>query len=148
MITLQPLFLQTLFGYSALDAGLTVSPRGIGALVALFLVGLLIRRISPRFLAGFGFLIYGISSLLFSRFTLQVAMSNIVPPNILNGFGVGFIFVPLTTVALGTLPNEQIGSGTGIQNLLRNIGGSIGISFVSTMLSRYAQAHEVFLVPY
>jgi len=146
MITLQPLFLQTLLGYSALDAGLTVSPRGVGALAALFLVGLLIRRMSPRFLAGFGFLVFGISSLLFSQFDLQVAMRNIVPPNIVNGFGLGFIFVPLTTVALGTLPNEQIGSATGIQNLLRNIGGGIGISFVTTMLSRYAQAHQVFLV--
>ncbi len=146
MITLQPLFLQTLLGYSALDAGLAVSPRGVGALAALFLVGLLIRRISPRFLAGFGFLVFGISSLLFSQFDLQVAMRNIIPSNIVNGFGLGFIFVPLTTVALGTLPNEQIGSATGIQNLLRNIGGGVGISFVTTMLSRYAQAHQVFLV--
>src|SRR5581483_9067851 len=146
MITLQPLFLQTLLGYSALDAGLTVSPRGLGSLPALFLVGLLIRRISPRFLVGFGFLVFGFSSLLFSRFDLQVAMSNILAPNILNGFGIGLIFVPLTTMALGTLPNDQIGSATGIQNLLRNIGGSIGISFVTTMLSRYSQAHQVFLV--
>jgi len=146
LITLQPLFLQTLFGYTALDAGLTVSPRGLGALVALFFVGLLIRRINARFLAGFGFLIFGFSSLLFSRLDLQVAMRNIVPSNILNGFGTGFIFVPLTTVALATLPNEQIGSATGIQNLLRNIGGSVGISFVTTMLARYSQAHQVFLV--
>ena len=148
MITLQPLFLQTLLGYTALDAGLTVSPRGLGALAALFLVGLLIRRVSPRFLAGFGFLVFGISTILFSRFTLEVAMSNIVPPNIVNGFGLGFIFVPLTTMALGTLPNDQLGNATGIQNLLRNIGGSIGISFVTTMLARYAQAHQVFLVPH
>ena len=146
MVTLQPLFLQTLLGYTALDAGLTVSPRGLGALVALFFVGLLIRRISPRFLVGFGFLVFGMSSLLFSQFDLQLAMRNIVPPNIVNGFGLGFIFVPLTTMALGTLPNDQIGSATGIQNLLRNIGGSIGISFVATMLARYAQAHQVFLV--
>jgi DHA2 family multidrug resistance protein len=61
------------------------------------------------------------------------------------GFGIGFIFVPLTTLAVGTLRNEQIGNATGIQNLVRNIGGSIGISFVSTMLERYAQAHQYFM---
>jgi MFS transporter, DHA2 family, multidrug resistance protein len=146
MVTLLPLFLQTLFGYTAFKAGLTVSPRGIGALFALFFVGLLIRRISPRFLAGFGFLMFGLSCLMFSRLDLQVSMGNILHSTILNGFGLGFIFVPLTTMALGTLPNEQIGSATGIQNLLRNIGGSVGISFASTELQRFAQAHQVFLV--
>ncbi len=146
LITLQPLFLQTLLGYTALDSGLTVSPRGLGAVVALFLVGALVQKINARFLVAFGFLIFGIASFMFSRFTLGVSMSNIVPANILNGFGTGFIFVTLTGLALGTLTNEQIGSGTGIQNLARNIGGGIGISFVSTMLVRYAQAHQVFMV--
>ncbi|HEX3798515.1 MAG TPA: DHA2 family efflux MFS transporter permease subunit [Verrucomicrobiae bacterium] len=146
LITLQPLFLQTLLGYTALDSGLTVSPRGLGAVVALFLVGALVQKVNPRFLVAFGFLIFGIASFLFSRFTLDVSMRNIVPANVLNGFGTGFIFVPLTGLALGTLTNEQIGSGTGIQNLARNIGGGIGISFVSTMLERFAQAHQVFMV--
>jgi DHA2 family multidrug resistance protein len=145
MITLQPLFLQTLLGYTALDAGLTVSPRGFGALGALFIVGALIARIGGRKLAAAGFIFYSISAWMFSRFTLDVAMGNIVPANILNGFGTGFVFVPLTTVALGTLHNEQIGNAAGIQNLVRNIGGSAGISFVSTMLDRFAQAHQAFM---
>ena len=146
LITLQPLFLQTLLGYTALDAGLTVSPRGLGAFVALFLVGALVQRVSPRVLVAFGFFVFGVASLMFSRFTLQVAMGNIVPANLLNGFGTGFIFVPLATAAVSTLRNDQIGSATGIQNLVRNIGGSIGISFVSTMLERYAQAHQALMV--
>src|SRR5581483_10417741 len=145
MITMQPLFLQTLLGYTALDAGLTVSPRGVGALVSLFGVGLLIGRLGPKKLAAVGFVLFSISSYLFSRMSLDVAMSNIVPANILNGLGTGLIFVPLSAVALGTLRQEEIGNAAGIQNLVRNIGGSVGISFVATMLDRLTQAHQVFM---
>ncbi len=146
LTTMQPLFLQSLLNYTALDAGLTVSPRGLGVLFALGLVGIFLQKADARLLVTFGFIMLAAACFMFSRLTLQVAMSNIVPPNLLAGFGMGFIFVPLTGLTLGTLKNEQIGSGTGIQNLMRNIGGSIGISFVSTMLVRYAQAHQVFLV--
>jgi DHA2 family multidrug resistance protein len=145
MVTLQPLFLQTLMGYTALDAGLTVSPRGVGAFCALLVVGSLIGRLGGRKLAAMGFIIFSASVFLFARLTLQVSMSNIVPANILNGFGAGFIFVPLTTVSLATLRNDQIGNAAGIQNLVRNIGGSVGISFVATMLERFSQSHQVFM---
>lgn len=146
LVTLQPLFLQTLMGYTAFDAGLTVSPRGFGALVALFLVGAFVQRMDARYLVAFGFLAFGAASFMLSGLTLQVAMPNIVGPNILNGFGSGFIFVPLGALAVGTLRNDQIGNATGIQNLVRNIGGSIGISFVSTMLARGAQTHQANMV--
>ena len=145
LITLQPLFLQTLMGYTALDAGLTVSPRGFGALCALFLVGALVQKVDARKLAAFGFIVFGTASLMLSRLDLQVSMRNIVPPNILNGFGAGFIFVPLATVMVGTLRNDQMGNATGIQNLVRNVGGSMGISYISTMLERDAQAHQVYM---
>jgi DHA2 family multidrug resistance protein len=145
LITLQPLFLQTLLGYTALDAGLTVSPRGVGAFVALFLVGALIARVGGRRLAAFGFVVFALGAWIFSRLTLEMARGSIVVPNLISGFGTGFIFVPLTTVGMGTLRNDQIGNAAGIQNLLRNIGGSVGISFVSTMLDRFAQAHQPFL---
>ena len=146
LITLQPLFLQSLFGYDALNAGLTITPRGIGLFAALFFVGALVNRVDQRLLVAVGFAGVGLSSLLLSRLDLQVAMRNIVPANIINGFGSGFIFVPLATLAVGTLRNEEIGNATGIQNLLRNIGGSIGLSFVSTMLVRASQAHQALMV--
>jgi DHA2 family multidrug resistance protein len=145
LITLQPLFLQTLLGYSALEAGLTVTPRGMGAFVALFIVGALIGKLGGRSLAAFGFTVFAISAYMFSRLSLDMSRTSIIWPNIVSGFGTGFIFVPLTTVGLGTLRNEQIGNAAGIQNLVRNIGGSVGISFVSTMLERTAQSHQVFL---
>ncbi len=146
MVTLQPLFLQTLLGYTAYRAGLTVSPRGIGAVVSFVIVGALVQRLNPRYLLTTGFVILGISCFMFSQLTLQVAESTLLLPNVLNGFGLGFIFVPLTTLMVGNLPNDQLGNATGIQNLVRNIGGSIGISTVSTLLDRHSQAHQVFLV--
>jgi DHA2 family multidrug resistance protein len=145
LVTLQPLFLQTLLGYPALEAGLTVSPRGLGAFLALFVVGALIARVGGRRLAAFGFIVFSLSAFLFSRLSLQMARSSLLSPNLISGFGAGFIFVPLTTIGLATLRNDQIGNAAGIQNLVRNIGGSVGISFVATMLERYAQAHQAFM---
>jgi DHA2 family multidrug resistance protein len=145
LVTMLPLFLQTLMGYTALDAGLTVSPRGLGVLLALAFVGVLVQKANLRLLLGFGFTILGVSCFLLSRLNLQMAMSNIITANLLMGFGMGFIFVPLTTLSVSTLRNDQIGNATGIQNLMRNVGGSVGISWLSTMLARYAQAHQVFL---
>ncbi len=146
LITLQPLFLQSLLGYPAFDAGLSVTPRGVGALAALLIVGALLPRVNPKLLVGTGFAFTALASFLLSRLTLQISMSSIVVANILSGLGTSFIFVPLTTLAIGTLRNEQIGNATGIQNLVRNVGGSIGLSYVATMLQRYAQVHQALMV--
>ncbi len=146
LITLQPLFLQSLLGYPAFDAGLSVTPRGIGALAALLIVGALLPRVNPKLLVTTGFALTAIASFLLSRLTLQISMSSVVIANILSGLGTSFIFVPLTTLAIGTLRNEQIGNATGIQNLVRNVGGSIGLSYVATMLQRYALTHQALMV--
>ena len=146
LITLQPLFVQSLLGYSAFDAGLSVSPRGVGAFVALFFVGALVGRVDSRLLAGLGFAAVGLASFLLCRLSLQMTISSVVPANMIAGFGVGCIFVPLTTLAVGTLRNEQIGNASSLQNLIRNTGGSIGLSFVSTLLQRYSQTHQSMLV--
>ena len=138
LVALQPLFLQTLLGYTALQAGLTVTPRGVGAFFALFMVGALISKVGGRRLAAFGFIVFSLGAFLFSRMSLQVGRSDLLCPNLVSGFGAGFIFVPLTTVGMATLRNDQIGNAAGIQNLVRNLGGSVGISFVSTMLERFA----------
>jgi MFS transporter, DHA2 family, multidrug resistance protein len=146
LIALQPLFLQTLLGYTAFDAGLSVTPRGVGSLVAVFVVGALVSRVNPKMLVGIGFALLALASFQLSQLSLQMSMSSIVVPNLIAGFASPCIFVPLTTIAIGTLRNEQIGNATGLQNLVRNIGCSIGLSFVSTMLERYSQAHQSLLV--
>lgn len=145
-IALVPLFLQELMGYTALLSGLAVSPRGLGALVAMGVMGRLVRKLDNRLLIAGGFLALAVSTFLLGDINLEIGTASIVWPNVLNGLATGFIFVPLTTMAMGTLRNEQIGTATGIFNLMRNIGGSVGISAVATMLARGAQTHQAALV--
>ena len=109
-------------------------------------MGALVNRINPKILVAAGFSFLALSGYLSSRFNLQMSMSSIIGANLAGGIGTSCIFVPLTTLAIGTLRNEQIGNGAGLQNLVRNIGGSIGLSFVSTMLQRYSQTHQAMLV--
>jgi DHA2 family multidrug resistance protein len=142
LITLQPLFLQSLLGYTAFDSGLSVSPRGVGAFAALFFVGALVGRVDSRLLAGLGFAAVALASFLLCRLSLQMTISSVILANMIAGFGTGCIFVPLTTLAVGTLRNEQIGNASSLQNLIRNTGGSIGLSAVSTLLQRYSQTHQ------
>jgi MFS transporter, DHA2 family, multidrug resistance protein len=145
-IALLPLFLQTLLGYPALESGLAVSPRGIGAVVSMIIVGRLVGKIDGRFLIMFGFGLVGFSTYLLADINLQISVSSIVWPQILSGLAIGFVFVPLTVMATGTLTNEQIGNATGIFNLMRNIGGSFGIAAVTTMLARGAQVNQAAMV--
>jgi DHA2 family multidrug resistance protein len=146
LITLQPLFVQSLLGYSAFDAGLSVSPRGAGSLAALIFVGALAARVDSRLLTAIGFLVTGIASFMLCRLTLQMSMLTAIPANILAGFGTGCLFVPLTTLGVSTLRNEQFGNAMGLQNLIRNIGGSVGLSLASTFQERLAQVHQSMMV--
>jgi len=145
-IALLPLFLQTLMGYPALQSGLAVSPRGFGSVASMIIVGRLIGKINGRYLLLFGFSLLAFSTYLFSDINLQISMNSIVWPGIISGFAMGFVFVPLTTMALGTLANDQMGNASGVFNLMRNTGGSLGIAAVTTMLSRGAQVHQAALV--
>ncbi len=143
-----PLFLQTLLGYPAVESGLAVSPRGLGSVVSMLVVGRLIGKVDARYLIAFGFLVLAYSTNIFTGITLEIARSNIVVPMIISGFALGFVFVPLTTSAMGTLPQNQIGNASGIYNLMRNTGGSIGIAAMTTFLARGAQTHQNTLSGY
>jgi len=140
-----PLFLQTLLGYSAMDSGLAVSPRGLGSMLAMLMVGVLINRFDSRALLAFGMAIFAVSTLMLSRINLGIAMSDVVWPNFWNGFGGGFVFVPLTTLAMSRLRKQEMGNAAGIYNLVRNIGGSIGIAALTANLVRGAQIHQSYL---
>lgn len=142
---LLPLYLQTLMGYSALDSGLAVCPRGIGSMLAMFIVGMLVNRINGLVLLACGFAGFAYSTILLSHINLGISMWSVAMPNFLNGFSGGFIFVPLTTMTMGRLQKQEIGNASGIYNLMRNIGGSIGIATVTTFLVRGAQIHQNYL---
>jgi DHA2 family multidrug resistance protein len=143
---LLPLFLQTLLGYPALQSGLAVSPRGIGSIIAMLIVARVMGKVDARYLMAFGFSLLAVSGWMLSKVNLDIDTSSVIVPNIINGFSMGFIFVPLSTIAMGTLRNEQIGSASGLYNLMRNLGGGVGISIVTTILSRSTQSHQANLV--
>jgi len=145
-VAAQPLFMQTLLGYTALESGYAISPRGLGAFVTTLIVGrLLVGRVRNRYLLITGFLLLSCSSLWQSQINLGVAWRNVAWPSVLNGVAISFIFVPLTTVTMGHLAQRQMSNATGMFNLMRNLGGSLGIAFVSTMLSRDAQTHQAMM---
>jgi DHA2 family multidrug resistance protein len=137
-----PLFLQTLLGYTAMQSGMTVSPRGLGAMASTVLAGMLVRKVDGRLLVCFGFLVMAGSIWMLSLINLEIGMRSVILPNILNGFSMGFIFVPLTTLSLSLLPKNEIGNASGIFNLMRNLGGSVGIAMVTTELVRHNQIHQ------
>ena len=145
---LLPLFLQTLLGYPAVQSGLAVSPRGVGSVISMLIVGRLIGKVDGRYLIAFGFFVLAYSTYIFTGITLEIAQSNIMIPMIISGFAMGFVFVPLTTISMGTLPNEQISNASGIYNLMRNTGGSIGIAAITAFLSRGEQTHQSYLAGY
>jgi len=140
-----PLFLQTLMGYSALASGLAVSPRGLGSLAAMAVVGVLLRYVDGRYVLLFGFALLSFSTFQLSHLNFAISMWSVVMPNFLNGFAGGCIFVPLTTMSLAYIRRHEMGNATGIYNLVRNIGGSIGIACITTFLVRGAQIHQTYL---
>jgi DHA2 family multidrug resistance protein len=145
-ITLIPIFLQTLMGYTAMLSGLTLSPRGLGALVTMPVVGFLTGAVDFRKVIATGFILVAISLWQFGGINLEISMWNIIWPNVLMGAGLSMIFVPLSAVAMGMLPREEMGNASGIFNLMRNIGGSAGIAAVTTILERRAQVHQSYMV--
>jgi len=139
IITLLPLFYQTVLGYPASTAGFAVAPRGLGAVLVMPVIGVLTSRIDNRWFIIAGFALFGWASLVFGHVTLAISQWSLLLPIIISGVAAGMVFVPLTTAAVGTLSNEQMGNASGFYNLLRNIGGSIGISLVNTLVARHVQ---------
>jgi DHA2 family multidrug resistance protein len=142
MVTVLPLFYQELLGYTAFTAGLAVFPRGLGSIVGMPVIAFLGSRVDPRVLLSFGFMTFGVCSVVFGNLTLGIAPTTLYVPIIITGFALSFVFVPITTQAYGTLRNDQIGNASGIFNLMRNIGGSVGISVAQTLLTRRTAVHQ------
>ena len=141
-VAMMPLFYQEVLGYTALTAGLVVAPRGIGSMIGLPLVGYISHRVDNRWLLTWGFLIFGLCSIWFSTLNLAIGPTTMFIPILVTGFGLSFLFVPIGYMATVSLTNEQMGNATGIFNLLRNIGGSVGISMAATFLTRRMSFHQ------
>ena len=142
LVTLLPLFFQELLGYTALAAGMAVAPRGLGSLFFMPAIGVLTGKVDNRYLVCFGFVGTGLCTLWMGRSTLEIAQWSLFWPIVFSGACMSLIFVPLATSTMGTLRNEEIGNASGLYNLMRNVGGSIGISVVNTLLARHEQTHR------
>jgi len=134
---LLPPFLQTLMGYSVLDAGLVTAPSGAGSMLAMMLAGRLVGRFKPRTLIALGFSVSALSLWQMSRFTLDMDSHLVIVSGFVQGLGLGLISVPLTAASFSTLDPALRGDGTAIYSLARNIGSSIGISFMQSELTRH-----------
>src|SRR5437773_7306691 len=139
-LVLLPLFLQTVLGYPAIEAGIAMAPRGLGSFIAMPVVGFLTAKIDPRKLLSVGLLGGAITLFAFGSLNLQVGYWDIFWPQFFQGLSMGLIFVPLTTVTMSLIAREEMGNATSLFNLMRNFGGSIGIAAIATMLSRSTQA--------
>jgi MFS transporter, DHA2 family, multidrug resistance protein len=138
-MTLLPLMLQNLMNYPVVTTGLIIAPRGIGTMVAMFLVARLAGRLDTRLLILIGLAVTAVAMWQMTGFSLAMGMGPIITSGLLQGFGLGFVFTPLSTVTFSTLPRHILTQGTAIFSLMRNIGGSIGISAVVALLTENTQ---------
>jgi DHA2 family multidrug resistance protein len=144
-MVLLPIMLQTVLGYPPLQAGIAMAPRGIGSFFMMPLTGLMTGRFDPRKLLTTGLIVGGTTLLWLSRLNLQAGYWDIFWPQLIQGVGMSLLFVPLTTVSMDPIPRERMGNATSLFNLMRNIGGSIGIAATGTMLARHTQATTAIL---
>jgi DHA2 family multidrug resistance protein len=138
---LLPLFMQTLLGYTAEEAGLALMPGGFTIIVLLPLVGFLLSRYSPRWLLFFGLIVLSGSLFHMAGFDLEMDFRTAAVARMFQAAGMAFLFVPINTAAYAFLPRDKNNAASGLMNLARNIGGSVGISLVTTMLDRRSQVH-------
>jgi MFS transporter, DHA2 family, multidrug resistance protein len=145
-IVLLPVYLQTLMGYTSFLAGLALGPGGISTMLAMPIAGVLVNKINPKAVLAFGVVVAAYSVHLMSQFNLFADFNAVLWPRVLLGVGMGFLFIPLTTMTMSGMKKEEMGNATAIFNLLRNLGGSFGVAFITTILARRAQFHQARLV--
>ncbi|HEX4157681.1 MAG TPA: DHA2 family efflux MFS transporter permease subunit [Rhizomicrobium sp.] len=141
-LALQPPYLQTLMNYPIVTAGFVMGPRGIGTMACMVVVGRLVGRVDTRMLLGLGLVITGWSFYRMTGWTPDVSQAEIVWIGIIQGVGLGFLFVPLSVVALATLSAANRTEGSGFYNLARNVGSSVGISVVNALLTTNTQINH------
>ena len=146
IMNLQPLMAQGLMGYTAYVSGLAQAPRGLGLLVLTPVVGLLVGKVDNRLLIGPGMLLIAVAALMDGNFNLAMSNHDFFWPNFIQGMGMALTMVPLMTVALATISNQQMGNATGLYALVRNLAGSIGIAVAIAMQARGGLRHQAYLV--
>ena len=144
-MALLPLMLQNLMGYPVVTVGLVLAPRGLGTMAAMVIVGRLVGKVDPRLLVGFGLSMTAFALYQMTDFDLAMDSWPLVMSGITQGFGLGFVFVPLTTIAFRTLDARLRTEASSLFNLVRNIGSSIGISITAALLANNTQVSHADL---
>jgi DHA2 family multidrug resistance protein len=144
-LVLLPIFLQTLLGYPALQAGIALAPRGVGSFFAMPVVGVLLGRVDARRLLGVGLIIGALTLYWLGALNLDAGYWDVFWPQLIQGVALALLFVPLTTITMGPVPREAMANATSIFNLMRNIGGSLGIAAATTWLERRQRLHASVL---
>lgn len=148
-LVLLPLFMQTLLGWTSLTAGIWTSPRGIGTALCLPLVGYLLGKgWDGRWMLAAGLFVTSLAFFGYSHMNLQSGTWDILGYQINQGMGMAFMFVPLTTLTMAPIPQAETGYATSLYSVMRNIGSSMGVSFVTTWVARRSQFHQCILVPH
>ena len=145
-LVLLPLFMQTLLGWTAVTAGIWTSPRGVGTAMCMPLVGYLLGKgWDGRKMVVFGFIVTSMAFFGYSHMNLQSGTWDILSYQINQGMGMAFVFVPLTTLTMDPIPRAETGYATSLYSVMRNIGASMGVSFVTTFVARRSQFHQSVL---
>jgi len=139
------LYSQKILGYDAWTAGMAIAPGGLGTMLALLISGRLVSRMDQRVMLVGGCLVQAFSLWLMTHLTLTMDFWHVAVPRFVQGFSVGFVFVPLQALALATIPTERLSNATAAYNVVRNLGGSVGIAVSTTLLARRSQEHQAVL---
>lgn len=141
-MALLPPMLQTLFNYPVVTVGLVLAPRGIGTMISMLVVGRLVRIVDPRLLVLTGLMLASLSLWMMTGFSPAMDEWPLIFSGVIQGFGIGLVFIPLSTVAFATLPPRFRTEATSLFNLMRNLGSSIGVSIMAFMLTSNIQTHR------
>jgi DHA2 family multidrug resistance protein len=144
---LLPLFMQLLLGFSATQAGIALMPRSLTMLVVMPIVGRIYNKVSPRLFIGFGICLFAYTAWLMGHYTLATSARDVVNVLMIQGVAFSCLFIPLTTIALSSIPRHRLPDATGLNSLLRQTGGSVGLAVFATLMSRYATRARAGLLP-
>ena len=144
-IVVIPIWLQTLLGYPAMATGWTMAPRGLGSMIGMPLIGMIVGRVDERKILALGLALGALSTWELSQLNLNIGFWDLFWPQAIQGFGLSMVFVPLTTISMNPVPREAMGNATSLFNLMRNLGGSVGIAVVTLMNTRYTQKYTSIL---
>jgi DHA2 family multidrug resistance protein len=145
-LVLLPQYLETLLNYPSMQAGLALSPRGLGSFALTFVIGAIASRVDVRKLLAIGFLVGAMTMFMLAGLNMNAGYWDILWPQVLQGGAMACMFIPLSAAAMSHVPREKMGNATSIFNLMRNIGGSVGIAMMTTLLARRQQFHQSRLI--